>query len=140
MFIFDDGGRAAAGFKGAAGDCVCRAVAIATGRSYREVYAALNAFCAYDIRHRMRGRSSAREGVAKPATRAYLASLGWQWTPTMRIGSGCHVHLRADELPPGRIIVSLSRHVAAIIDGVLHDTHDSSRGGTRCVYGYWSPP
>jgi hypothetical protein len=24
-----------------------------------------------------------------------------------------------------------------VIDGVLHDTHDCTRGGTRCVYGYW---
>ena len=40
-FIRDDGGRAAAGYKGEAGDCVTRAVAIASGRPYREVYAAL---------------------------------------------------------------------------------------------------
>ena len=55
----------------------------------------------------------------------------------MRIGSGCKVHLRADELPAGRLIVNLSRHSAAVIEGVLHDTYDSSRNGTRCVYGYW---
>jgi hypothetical protein len=24
-----------------------------------------------------------------------------------------------------------------VIDGVIHDTFDPSRGGTRCVYGYW---
>jgi hypothetical protein len=23
------------------------------------------------------------------------------------------------------------------IDGVIHDTHDPSRNGTRFVYGYW---
>ena len=55
----------------------------------------------------------------------------------MQIGSGCTVHVREDELPDGRLILNLSRHFAAFIDGVLHDTHDSSRGGTRCVYGYW---
>ena len=55
----------------------------------------------------------------------------------MKIGSGCKVHLSDDELPPGRLVVMLSRHAAAVIDGVLHDTHDSSRGGSRCVYGYW---
>ena len=55
----------------------------------------------------------------------------------MKIGSGCTVHLRADELPTGRLIVSVSRHVVAVIDGVIHDTHDPSRDGTRCVYGYW---
>jgi hypothetical protein len=66
--------------------------------------------------------------------------LGWVWTPTMQIGSGCTVHLRADELPPGRLVVSVSKHLTAVIDGVIHDTHDCSRRGTRCVYGYWQPP
>jgi hypothetical protein len=35
--VIDDGGREAAGFKGSAGDCVCRAIAIASGRPYKEV-------------------------------------------------------------------------------------------------------
>jgi hypothetical protein len=55
----------------------------------------------------------------------------------MKIGSGCTVHLRADELPEGRLIVSVSRHTVAVIDGMIHNTHDPSRGETRCVYGYW---
>lgn len=71
---------------------------------------------------------------------SYLESLGWTWTPTMRIGSGCRVHLRADELPGGRLIARLSKHLVAVIDGVIRDTHDCSRGGSRCVYGYYSPP
>ena len=68
----------------------------------------------------------------------YLAETGWEWVPTMEFGVGCQVHLRADELPEGRLIVRLSKHLAAVIDGVLHDTHDCSRDGTRCVYGYWT--
>ena len=40
-FIEDDGGRAKAGYRGEAGDCVSRALAIATGRPYLEAYAAL---------------------------------------------------------------------------------------------------
>jgi folate-dependent phosphoribosylglycinamide formyltransferase PurN len=56
----------------------------------------------------------------------------------MNIGSGCTVHLRADELPGGTIVCQCSRHLVAVVDGVLQDTHDSSRSGTRCVYGYWS--
>jgi len=66
-----------------------------------------------------------------------MESLGWQWTSTMQIGSGCTVHLRPDELPQGRLVVSLSRHVVAVIDGVAYDTHDPTRGGLRCVYGYF---
>jgi hypothetical protein len=37
-YIHNDGGRAAAGFKGSTGDCVCRAIAIASGRPYAEVH------------------------------------------------------------------------------------------------------
>jgi hypothetical protein len=38
------------------------------------------------------------------------------------------------------IIVVLSGHLTAVIDGVIYDTHGPSRGGTRCVYGYYSKP
>jgi hypothetical protein len=62
---------------------------------------------------------------------------GFEWTPTMGIGTGCRVHMRQGELPMGRLVVMLSRHAAAVIDGVVYDTADPSRGGTRCVYGYY---
>jgi len=65
--------------------------------------------------------------------------IGWHWTPTMRIGQGCRVHVRADELPTGRLIVVVSRHLTAVIDGVIHDTADPSRKGTRCVNGVYRP-
>jgi len=45
--------------------------------------------------------------------------------------------LRADELPSGRLVVSVSKHLTAVVDGVIHDTHDCSRVEARCVYGYW---
>lgn len=138
-WVYDDGGRAAAGFKGKARDCVCRAVAVASGKPYQEVYDALNEAAQIE-RPGARRRSSAREGVFKATTRRFLAALGFEWTPTMSIGSGCKVHLRANELPPGRLIVSCSGHLVAVIDGVVHDTFDPTRGGTRCVYGYWRRP
>jgi hypothetical protein len=34
----------------------------------------------------------------------------------MSIGSGCQAHLRAKELPAGRLIVRLSKRVAAVIE------------------------
>lgn len=60
----------------------------------------------------------------------------------MQIGIGGKVHLRAGELLPGRVIVSLSKHYTAVIDGVIHDTHNPDCGGKRLVYGYWrhEPP
>jgi hypothetical protein len=140
-FQHDDGGREAAGYKGAAGDCVCRAVAIATGKPYREVYANLNALAKGERRGKKKRKiSSARDGVFSQTLRRYMEHLGWGWQPTMQIGSGCTVHLRDGELPGGRLIVCLSRHVSAVVDGVIHDLYDPTRGGSRCVYGYFYQP
>lgn len=140
-FRFDDGGRAAAGYRGKAGDCVVRAIAIATGREYQEIYERVNAAALHErTGTRKRGKSNARTGVYRSSIKRVMKSLGWVWTPTMQIGSGCTVHLRADELPTGRLVVSVSKHLTAVIDGVIHDTHDCSRRGTRCVYGYWQGP
>ena len=168
-FVYDDGGRAAAGFKGKAGDCVARAVAIASGKPYAEVYAALAD--GMGSQRKSKGRS-ARNGVSTKRKwfKDYMASLGFAWTPTMLVGQGCKVHLRADELPLGRLVVAVSRHYTTVIDGVIHDTFNpSERGSTiypphtplellpklarrlpnngswvyspeRCVYGYWSKP
>jgi hypothetical protein len=129
----NDGGRAASGFRGDAGDCVTRAIAIALDLPYREVYDDLAARQAELGKPR-----SARNGVPRKVYENYLlGDHGWRWFPTMHIGSGCTVHLREDELPTGRIIARLSKHLCAVIDGVIHDTHDPSRDGTRCVYGYF---
>lgn len=139
-FTYNDGGRINAGYKGAAGDCVVRAVAIATGLPYQEVYDALSEGSrAQRLTRRSKAKASARDGVSvkRKWFRDYMQALGWEWVPTMQIGSGCKVHLRAEELPAGNLIVSVSKHYTAVIGGVIHDTHDPSRDGTRCVYGYW---
>src|ERR1700690_958062 len=140
-FQLDDGGRAAAGYSGKAGDCVVRSIAIATGRPYQQIYDLVNKAAVHErTGKRKRSVSNARTGVYRTSIRRVMKTLGWVWTPTMQIGSGCTVHLREDELPPGRLVVSVSKHLTAVIDGVIHDTHDCSRRGTRCVYGYWQPP
>ena len=141
----NDGGRSQY-FKGNAGDCVTRAIAIAMERDYKEVYDDL--FVAskhFADTHRCRTArtikrqgASPRDGQHKKVYRPYLADLGWTFTPTMGVGTGCQVHLSEDELPKGRIICRVSGHLCAVIDGVLHDTYDCSRDSTRCVYGYYS--
>jgi hypothetical protein len=162
-FIYNDGGRSAAGYTGDAGDCVVRAIAIAAELPYQDVYDSINQLAKLEKRgKRKRGISSARSGVYRNTYDRYLRSIGWQWTPTMLIGSGCKVHLTDGELPMGRLIVSVSRHMTAVIDGVIYDTHDPQREptevfsgelitdadgtrrnkvvgmtGGRCVYGYW---
>lgn len=167
-FIHDDGGREAAGFKGRAGDCVARAVAIASGKPYGEVYNALAS--GMGSQRKSKGRT-ARNGVStrRKWFKEYMRSLDFKWVPTMLIGSGCVVHLTDGELPGGRLVVAVSKHYTAVIDGVIHDTHNPSERGTtvyppgypkdelpkgarwlsngngwayspeRCVYGYWTP-
>lgn len=137
----DDGGRAASGRKGAGGDCVTRALAIALEKPYDEVFNALKILALGErITKRRKRRSSVANGVYKATWKRYLKAQGWEWVPTMQIGQGTKVHLRRGELPNGRLIVSVSKHVVAVIDGVIHDTGDPSRQGTRCVYGYFRRP
>jgi hypothetical protein len=144
-FNLNDGGRAASGYKGDVSDCVCRSIAIATKQPYQKVYDELtkrnrswrinsNSKHAYYAKP---AKDTPRNSMPKIVAKEYLKDLGWTWIPTMFIGSGCKVHLRKDELPAGRLIVQVSRHLTAVIDGVLHDGYDCSREGTRCVYGYW---
>lgn len=147
-FIADDGGRAAAGYRGRAGDCVTRSIAIALCRPYAEVYDAMAN--GMGTQRKSKGRT-ARNGVSvtRKWFKDWMVAQGFTWHPTMSIGSGCTVHLLAGELPPGRLVVSVSGHYTAVIDGVIHDTYNPTRavvhqqaGGTRrmshrCVYGYW---
>jgi len=145
MFQFNDGGRTNSGFKGAAGDCVVRAIAIATERPYQEVYDALfeaNKRFADEhygkiARRIQRKGGTPRDGTYRQVYEAYLKSLGFVWKTCMRIGTGCKVHLTSEELPKGRLVCRVSKHLVAVIDGVINDTWDCSRGGSRCVYGYY---
>jgi hypothetical protein len=138
-FVYNNGGRIDAGYKGTTGDCVCRAISIATETPYQEVYDLINKYGKQErLSKRRKSKSSARTGVHKDTIRKImLEHFGWKWKPTMLVGKGCQVHLKADELPKGRLVVSVSKHSVAVIDGVIHDTYDCSRGGTRCVYGYY---
>lgn len=171
-YVYDDGGRASAGYRGNTSDCVCRAIAIAAGLPYQEVYDRLADGNATNRRTRGRrtaGRRSAAQGIYTKSKwfKEYMQKLGFVWVPTMKIGSGCKVHLVDGELPVGRLVVSVSKHYTAVVDGVIHDTHNpSDRAPTifppntpmsempkgvrplengngwsyepdRCVYGYW---
>tara|TARA_R110000796_G_C14475700_1_gene426104 strand:+ start:129 stop:614 length:486 start_codon:yes stop_codon:yes gene_type:complete len=149
-FKYNDGGRELAGYKGKTGDCVTRAIAIATGKPYQEVYDNLvlwakdysltrNDRVAKQIR---RKGTSPRNGVNKEVYRTYLQSLGWEWVTCNEIGQSEKVHLDASELPKGRIICKCSRHLTTMIDGVINDTYNPQRKhrgypNERMVYGYY---
>ena len=142
----NDGGRASAGYKGQAGDCVVRSIAIVTGLSYQKIYDDLfkaneefrNTSRTKLARSLKQKNDSPRSGTHRAVLKKYLIILGFQWTPTMFVGQGCKVHLKKEELPTGTLLVSCSKHITVVKDGIMHDTHDCSRNGTRCVYGYWT--
>jgi hypothetical protein len=154
-WVKDDGGRRGSGIarspsrKDGTGDCVVRAITIATGKPYREVHDAITVAKvrriyaggdgdAYDRWARRRGGVRAFDpdhGCSDKAYGPYLEALGWHHvTPKGR------VHLRADELPRGKLIISISRHLVAVIDHVIHDTHDCGRAGRVRVQSYWTAP
>lgn len=139
-WVRHDGGRAAAGYKGTTGDCVTRAIAIAADRPYQEVYDCLNTHATRERPRAGHRASNARTGVHRRTYERLLHELGFTWYPTMQVGQGCKVHLAAHELPSGRLVVAVSRHLVAVVDGIAYDTHDPTRGGRRCVYGYYAQP
>lgn len=126
-FVYDNGGRTKYFKKEIVGDCVTRAIVNATGMDYKEVYNML----------KKESGKTPRNGVPKSAYRKVLQRLGWRFIPTMSIGSGCTTHMREEELPSGTIICCLSKHLTCVKNGVIYDTYDCSRNGTRCVYGYY---
>jgi hypothetical protein len=142
-FKKNDGGRKEAGYIGQTGDCVTRAITIASGLPYQEVYDAMahgNLTQRKSKRDTKKRSRTARDGISTKRKwfKDYMTSIGFKWTPTMQIGSGCKVHLRPDELPKGRLVINVSKHYTTMIDGVINDLYNPSRDGTRCVYGYWS--
>lgn len=131
--VHTDGGRSKY-FKGKdAGDCVCRAIAIASGRDYKEVYDGLR---------KALGKTP-RDGVRtdKVAFKRFMEASGFTWTPLAGIGRPSTTHPIVGELPlEGRLVCSACKHYFAVIDSVVYDRWDSRYNGfdeIRLVYGYW---
>ncbi len=126
-FIWNDGGRAASGFVGLAGDCVARSIAIATGKSYREVYDALG----------LAAEKSPRSGIGINFAASYLEGLGFS-----KVQPPDHLDAM-DHLPSGVVVAYLAkengrcRHLCCLVDRVIHDTWDPYADGEYVVLAYW---
>ena len=137
-YKFNDGGRADAGYKGHAGDCVPRSIIIANNLPYRQVRADLDE----KVKVMTGGLcSSTQNGTPSPVAHAYLTDLGWETVPM--VGSSI------SEVPTsGTFIVAMKTksHWTCIIDGVVHDTwkcHVTRRTKDKLsrIYGYyWKNP
>ena len=129
-WTYDTGGREKYYKKLTVGDCVVRAIAIANNMDYKETYKLVKKY---------NSGFTPRNGVYKLVAHNVLTALGWQYIPCCGRGhTGELIHMREEELPDAeRIICNMDRHIAAVIDGKLHDTYDCSKQGNRQIYGYW---
>jgi hypothetical protein len=143
------------------GDCVTRAIAIATGTPYAEVYEDIKYLCDTEEPIRYEKKSDVNNGVNNriwaPYVEEYFNVASSYKSPAMfdvtdvgeqPINDCGHFHLDADEFSEGTFIVEIWGHLLAIIDGVLHDSWDSngnykhSSKRTQCegrhiVFGWW---
>ena len=144
IYKYNDGGRSKY-FKGRCGDCVVRAISIATDKDYKEIY---------DLLHqrqkewanksrskaalRCRKNPSPRAGVWKQVYNPLIEELGFRWVSTCEVGSSDRTYLTrgGTSLPKGTLIVKTRRHLQCVKDHVLHDTQPLSNFGSM-VYGYW---
>ncbi len=156
-FNYNDGGRSKYFKTTNVGDCCTRAIAIATGKDYKEIYDRLNEMAKKESvkNHRRHKRSQSRNGVFKETWKRYLKEIGWIHHKTCELGSKEDKLKFVDGALPseGRVIVQLSKHLTCLVDGVINDTYDCSKkeyydwssgdlmvNSERCVYGYWTAP
>ena len=115
-FVYDDGGRKAAGYKGRTGDCVTRATAILSGTDYRTVYR-----MAADLNSKGYGIRTARNGINKTDYETMFAQLG---ITKIKLTRGPKPTYSEAYQAYGDCVVTTSKHIAALVNGSLHDTHD----------------
>ena len=103
-WVYDDGGRAAAGYKGKTGDCVARAIAIASSLPCAEVRARLAA----GMGSQRRSKREVRRGIIEPCNGsrtgnpdfAYFADVSWACCSITSQGSIRGLHPPSMASPP----------------------------------------
>ena len=126
-FAYNDGGRAATGRKGSAGDCGVRAMSIALGLDYDACYKELAQA------NKDNGRAkSVRSGIMKDVYAAVLNRYGWVWHSAPKFDGR---KARCSDMPDGMVIARQSRHFVAVSWRTANDTWDCTE---KMVYGYWA--
>lgn len=116
-YKYNDGGRAAAGITGGVNDCVSRALAIVTGRPYKEVAAELAPLTTkYGI------------DVYSATFLEYMRAAGFNWIAST-------YPTQVQDLPEvGRFVVFTPNHLTALVDGVINDVFNPF---AETIRGYW---
>lgn len=148
--VITDGGRSEAGFNGHCGDCVTRAITLATGMPYESVWEDLTTL---KNRRQIR-RTDADTGMPFSVCVEYLTnyigskfvSCNWKYgNYVRRMGvdcetSYCNYNTKTIEEVVGNkgtYILQLRDHMVCVRDGVFYDTWDSRGKRAKEVYGYW---
>ena len=120
-FQYTDGGRSKYYTLKDVGDCVVRAIAVATDRDYKEVVEDTWKFS------RKYGCPINWKDVYVP----YLESIGWEKVSSPKFKGK---KAKAKDLPKGRYIMRQANHLSALVDGVIHDIWDTSNKMVYCYY------
>lgn len=97
------------------GDCVKRAITIATGIDYREVSLELNRYKKETGSKRFNDQNNWKKFVNKKLKLTKVT--GWTWT---KLGEFCKQN------PKGKFIISIRKHLVAVVDGKINDTWNCS--------------
>jgi hypothetical protein len=133
-FEHDNGGKTT---KGRSGNCGPRAVAIATGRPYKEVLKELNE---YQIRSTGGMERSCNSGTALQTIHQYMSNVrGW----TLFTEKDAGKTLYFTDVPNDRmVLVVTSNHYCAVDHGTIRDLWDCqksrrTKNGSRKILGYY---
>ena len=146
-FMFSDGGRELAGYKGDAGDCVTRAIstAIAWESDSRYEYEKHRS----ELMKRMSSwrktsrskkakatkSNSVRNGTPQEVYRPYLEDLGWERVSLVKFGDPTRKEMVKEDIPDGVVILEVSKHLVACVRHAVFDTWDC-REATIFVEGF----
>ena len=125
-YIYDDGGRANAGYKGDAGDCQVRAISIITGYPYKRVYDTIaktfkkNGYAKTANAERI---GKAKVGLNTPRLIQDMIFKDFGFTK-VKLGRGTKPTYTEAEEEFGSCIVTTTKHFAALKEGSLRDTFD----------------
>jgi hypothetical protein len=128
-WIYNDGGRSKYYKRVAQGDCVIRAIAIATNQDYLQVQKDIKKIIR---KEKSQYKSNIDVGLFRHTYDKYFKEIGWNWyftANTMRVNDFEHIE--------GTFILSLPNHFVACQNGILFDTFDSSKNNPM-VYGFFS--
>ena len=148
-YIQEDGGRADAGFRGSTGDCVVRAIAIASGEEYQVVYDTMAAHMrkhgyvatgnAYQQKPKA-GKTKKRPRSALNIQHDVLRFFGFE---KVKLPQGARPTYTEAHRRYGNCIVSTTKHMAALVDGALRDLFDGrtyeyeNMAGERKAMSVW---